>query len=162
VLVDLEELADSVALMKEDVGVVATAGVDEVAAAMVGLGIESEGVLVGASLTAAVVSPAVILGCTVAWVGVSAFCVSCVAAAAAADFIDTAARSAAAADDDAAAAAADCWAACCSCPCAFEFEFEFELELVLLELEMGVLSAAGALTVLYPPTGPSNVFAAVS
>ena len=80
------------------------------------------------------------------------FCVdaSCVAAAAEseADASDIAADTA---EADASAAAADSWAACC--------EFELSLELSF-EFESGVLSGAAG-TVMYPPIGPSKVFAAV-
>ncbi len=75
VLLDLEELADSVDTMNDEVGVVATSGEDEVAAAMVGVGVDSKVVPVAVSLTAATVLSAVGVACTVARSGVSDFCV---------------------------------------------------------------------------------------
>ena len=94
------------------------------------------------------------------FVGVEVACVfrsffvgaACVVAAAAfeADASDSAID---AADADASAAADDSWAAC------FEFELELSFELAF-EFEMGVLSGAAGM-VMYPPIGPSKVFAAV-
>ena len=147
------ELADS---RNEEVGegedaceVAAAAGVrlDEVAA--------FRGLLVGVVF--------LLSGVEVTWV-FSSFCVcaACVVAAAAleADASDIAADTA---EADASASAADTWAACCDS--AFEFAFELSFELssefeLEFGFESGVLSGAAGM-VMYPPTGPSKVFAAV-